>query len=175
MALIVILMDIHLSNSVIGGYLSNEVPNSVIGLIHLAGHKQTLRIHLHGNFLRDIAGCRIEFVNPVPESNESAVKKLIPQQDGFAGEMSASHRVNRMTRKNAPPLSPALQHSASGLKNLLFLEWFNPQNQRVIIQAWHWTLRVSSRRWEVPRELELLQLRAIRERRKQFLLSRKDR
>jgi hypothetical protein len=165
-------MDIHLSNSVIGGYLSNEVPNSVTGLIHLAGHRQPLRVQLQGNFLRDIAGCRIEFVNPVPDAKEAVLQKLIPQQDGFAGEMSASHRINHIARKNAPPVSPALKHSANGLKNLLFLEWFNEQEQRVIIQAWHWTLRVSSRRWEVPHEFELLQLRAIRARRRQFLLSR---
>jgi hypothetical protein len=167
-------MDIHLSNSVIGGYLTNEVPNSVTGMLHLAGHKQPLRLQLQGNFLRDIAGCRIEFVNPVPNAKESVMARLIPQQEGFAGEMSASHRINRMMRKSAPPVSPALEHSAEGLKNLLFLEWYNAQHQRVVIQAWHWTLRVSERRWEIPRELELIQLKAIRDRRRQFLLTGKN-
>jgi hypothetical protein len=168
-------MDIYLSNAVIGGYLTNEVPNSVTGLMHLAGLKQPLKIHLHGNFLRDIAGCRIEFVNPVPNAKEAVLEKLIPLQEGFAGEMSASHRITRMMRKSAPPVSPALEHSAGGLKNMLFLEWYNSQNQRVVVQAWHWTLRVSTRRWEIPRELELIQLRAIRERRRQFLLSGRSR
>jgi hypothetical protein len=168
-------MDIHLSNSVIGGYLTNEVPNSVTGMVHLAGHKHPLRVELHGNFLRDIAGCRIEFVNPVPHARDATMDKMIHQQDGYVGEMTASRRIERMMRKNAPPLSPALQHSADGLKNLLFLEWFNAQKQRIIIQAWHWTLRVSPRRWEVARELEVLQLRAIRERRRAFLLSRESR
>jgi hypothetical protein len=168
-------MDIHLSNSVIGGYLTNEVPNTITGMLHLAGHKQPLRLQLVGNFLRDIGGCRIEFVNPVPDAQNNIADQLIAHQTGFAGEMSASHRVNRMMRKNAPPMSPALEHSSGGLKNVLFLEWFNDQHQRVIIQAWHWTLRVSVRRWEVPRELELIQLRAIRSRRRQFLLARKSR
>lgn len=168
-------MDIHLSNSVIGGYLTNEVPNTVTGTLHLAGLKQPLRLQLVGNFLRDIGGCRIEFVNPVPDAESAVADKLIAHQGGHAGEMSASHRINRMMRKNAPPVSPALQHSSGGLKNLLFLEWFNDQQQRVIIQAWHWTLRVSVRRWEVPRELEVLQLRAIRSRRRQFLLARRSR
>lgn len=168
-------MDIHLSNSVIGGYLTNEVPNSVTGMVHLAGNKHPLRVELNGNFLRDIAGCRIEFVNPVPHARSSTTGQLSVHQDGHVGEMSASRRINRMMRKNAPPVSPALQHSADGLKNLLYLEWFNSQQQRVIIQAWHWTLRVSPRRWEVHRELELLQLRAIRERRRAFFLSRSER
>ena len=168
-------MDIHLSNSVIGGYLTNEVPNSVTGAVHLAGHKHPLRVQLQGNFLRDIAGCRIEFVNPVPNAKDSLQAKLIVHQEGHAGEMSASHRINRMMRKNAPPVSPALEHSSGGLKNLLFLEWFNSQDQRVVIQAWHWTLRVSARRWDIPRELELMQLRAIRDRRRQFLLEGKSR
>jgi hypothetical protein len=165
-------MDVHLSNSVIGGYLTNEVPNSVTGLVHLAGNKHPLRVELQGNFLRDIAGCRIEFVNPVPHARRTVLEQMKPQQDGFVGEMSASRRISRMMRKNAPPTSPALEHSAEGLKNLLFLEWFNNQDQRIIVQAWHWTLRVSTRRWEVPRELELMQLRAIRERRRQFLLGK---
>lgn len=168
-------MDIHLSNSVIGGYLTNEVPNLVTGMVHLAGLKQPLRLELQGNFLRDIAGCRIEFVNPVPNAKDSVIEKLIPQQSGFAGEMSASHRINRMMRKNAPPVSPALEHSAGGLKNLFFLEWFNAQHQRVIVQAWHWTLRVSAPRWEIPHELELIQLKANRERRRNFLLAGKTR
>jgi len=167
-------MDIHLSNSVIGGYLTNEVPNCITGMIHLAGQKQPLRVELQGNFLRDIGGCRIEFVNPVPEACPLATGKLDPQQQGFAGEISASHRVHRMLRKNAPPPSPALEHSTGGLKNMLFFEWFNVQHQRVIVQSWHWTLRVSSRRWEMPRELALLQLRQIRERRREFLLTRQS-
>ena len=167
-------MDIHLSNSVIGGYLTNEVPNVITGMIHLAGQKQPLRVELQGNFLRDIGGCRIEFVNPVPEACPLATGKLDHHQQGFAGEISASHRVHRMLRKNAPPVSPALKHSEGGLKNLLFFEWFNAQHQRVIVQAWHWTLRVSNRRWEMPRELALLQLRAIRQRRREFLLTRKS-
>ena len=175
MAVIVFTMDVHLSNSVIGGYLTNEVPNTVTGMLHLAGHQQPLKLQLVGNFLRDIGGCRIEFVNPIPDAESTVADKLIRHQAGFVGEMSASRRVNRMRRRNGPPVSPALQHSSGGLKNLLFLEWFNDQHQRVIIQAWHWTLRVSVRRWEVPRELEMLQLRAIRSRRRQFLLARGNR
>src|SRR5206468_4069184 len=132
------IMDIHLSNSVIGGYLTNEVPNSVTGIVHLAGRKQPLRVQLQGNFLRDIGGCRIEFVNPVPDASEAPLGTLSPDQEGFAGEMSASRRVTQMTRRNAPPIIPALSHSRDGLKNLIFLEWFNAQDQWVIVQAWHW-------------------------------------
>jgi hypothetical protein len=168
-------MDIHLSNSVIGGYLTNEIPNLVTGMIHLAGQKHPLRIQLQGNFLHDIAGCRIEFVNPVPDAKHSLDEKLEADQQGFSGEMSASRRINRMMRKNAPPVSPALQHSADSLKNLLYLEWFNTNGQRIIIQAWHWTLRVSPRKWDLPRDLELLQLRSIRQRRREFLLTRRTR
>ena len=175
MAVIVFTMDVHLSNSVIGGYLTNEVPNTVTGILHLAGHRQPLKLQLVGNFLRDIGGCRIEFVNPVPDAESAVTDKLIALQNGYAGEMSASRRINQMMRKSAPPVSPALSHSSGGLKNLLFLEWFNDQEQRVIIQSWHWTLRVSVRRWEVPRELELLQLRAIRSRRRHFFLTRGSR
>ncbi len=42
------------------------------------------------DFLRDIAGCRIEFVNPVPDSKGDLMEMLSPQQEGFVGEMSAA-------------------------------------------------------------------------------------
>ena len=168
-------MDIHLSNSVIGGYLSNELPNLVTGLIHLAGHKQPLRIELRGNFMRDIAGSRIEFINAVPGADPGVHDQLAALQTGTAGEMTASRRITHMLRRNAPPDSPALEHSAKGLKNLLFLEWFNDQQQRLMIQAWHWTLRVTAPRWVVLPEMEKLQRRAVRDLRRSYLLTRRGR
>lgn len=161
-------MLICLDSSIISGYLSNEVPGLVTGTLNLAGHSQPLRVELTGNFLRDIAGCRIEIQNPVPDANHRHIAALAPQQSGYVGQMTASHRVHHIPRSRkhaggvfAPP---------QGLKNLLVLEWFNKEKQRIIIQSWHLHLTVSAPRWQLSRQAELAQIRQNRERRKQFLL-----
>ena len=66
-------MIICLESSVLGGYLSNEVPGLITGLFHLAGRSTPMRIELEGNFLQDIAGCRVDFHNPCPEADTQAL------------------------------------------------------------------------------------------------------
>lgn len=160
-------MLICLDSSVISGYLSNEVPGLVTGLLHLAGQNRPLRVELNGNFLRDIAGCRIEMQNPIPDSNLRQTEKLSDYQRGFVGQMTASHRMLKAprSRKNAGPFP-----EPEGLKNMLFLEWFNGDKQRVLIQSWHLHLTVSAPRWQLSRPAELAQIRQNRARRRQFLL-----
>jgi hypothetical protein len=161
-------MLICLDSTVISGYLSNEVPGLVTGMLHLAGHDKPLRVELTGNFLRDIAGCRIEMQNPMPDANSRHVAALNQMQDGYVGQMTASYRVSHVprSRKNiGGAFSPP-----AGLKNLLFLEWFNRDKQRILIQSWHLRLTVSAPRWQLSRPAEMAQIRQNRERRKQFLL-----
>jgi hypothetical protein len=164
-------MLICLDSTLIGGYLSNEVPGLVTGVFHLAGQKRPIRIELTGNFLRDIAGCRIELQNPIPDANATHVAALTDLQQGYVGQMTASYRVNHVprSRKNAGGVFIAPQ----GLKNLLFLEWFNREQQRILIQSWHLHLTVSAPRWQLSKQAETAQIRQNRERRKQFLLGGK--
>ena len=68
-------MTLHLSSAVIHGHLSNEVPGLITGQLHLAGTTSPIQVELNGDFLRDIAGCRIEFANPLPEA--------LPHQPSF--------------------------------------------------------------------------------------------
>lgn len=160
-------MLICLDSSLISGYLSNEVPGLVTGMFHLAGQDRPLRIELTGNFLRDIAGCRLEMQNPIPEVNMRHVSKLADHQFGCVGQMTASYRVLKVprSRKQAGPFS-----EPQGLKNLLFLEWFNVEKQRVLIQSWHFHLTVSAPCWQLSTQAERAQIRQNRARRKQFLL-----
>lgn len=162
-------MILCLESSILGGYLSNEVPGLVTGILHLAGLKQPLRIELTGNFLRDIAGCRVDFHNPLPEGElDKVVRHLATHQNGFAGVMTASYRVARLPRRRnaAAQILP----DPEGLKNLLFFEWFNQEAQRILIQSWHLQLRVSAPRWQLSQEEEATLLRQSRARRKHFLL-----
>ena len=58
------------------------------------------------------------------------------------------------------------------MKNLIFFEWFNAEDQRILIQSWHLQLRVSAPQWRLSKEAETAQLRQNRARRKHFLLNR---
>jgi hypothetical protein len=122
---------------------------------------------LTGNFLRDIAGCRLEMQNPIPEVNAKQVAKLADHQFGCVGQMTASYRVLKVprSRKQAGPFM-----EPQGLKNLLFLEWFNVEKQRVLIQSWHLHLTVSAPGWQLSQQAERAQIRQNRARRRQFLL-----
>ncbi|HEY1053085.1 MAG TPA: hypothetical protein VGE39_25115 [Prosthecobacter sp.] len=167
-------MIICLESSILGGYLSNEVPGLVTGVLHLAGQNQPMRVELAGNFLRDIAGCRVDFHNPLPDLNEEQVKELAPLQHGYSGVMTASYRVAKLPRRRVQgggglSVLPTLP----GLKNLMFFEWFNQDRQRVLIQSWHLQMRVSAPRWQLSKEEEAALLRQNRARRKHFLLGRR--
>jgi hypothetical protein len=118
-------MIICLESSLLGGYLSNEVPGLVTGLLHLAGVSQPIRVEVVGNFMRDIAGCRVEFHNPLPNGRLADVACLSQTQTGFTGVMTASNRVAKLPRRRRSG-EQSLPDS-SGLKNLLSFEWFNPQ------------------------------------------------
>lgn len=166
-------MILCLESSVLGGYLTNEIPGLVTGMLHLTGQSKPVRIELVGNFLRDIAGCRVDFHNPLPEMNEAAVEAVHPLQNGHTGVMTASYRVAKMPRRRGGKVSSPFPEPA-GLKNMLFFEWFNQQGQRVLIQSWHLQLRVSAPRWQLTKDEESAQLRHSRARRKHFLLGQRQ-
>lgn len=168
-------MIICLESSLLGGYLSNEVPGLVTGLLHLAGRRTPTRIELEGNFLQDIAGCRVDLHNPCPEADPEVVDALQPIQTGHSGIMTGSYRVASLPRRRAARAGviSSLLADSPGLKNLIFFEWFNEQNQRVLIQSWHLHLTVSAPRWGLSREEERRLLRQNRARRRHFLLNHK--
>ncbi len=163
-------MIICLESSILGGYLSNEVPGLVTGVLHLAGQNQPVRVELVGNFLRDIAGCRVDFHNPLPNANEDHVDAIAPMQHGYSGLMTASSRVLKLPRRRSHSDTVITLPEPPGLKNLLFFEWFNQDHQRILIQSWHLQLRVSSPRWQLTKDEEAALLRQNRARRKHFLL-----
>jgi hypothetical protein len=165
-------MILCLESSLLGGYLTNEVPGLVTGMLHLAGVSQPMRIELVGNFMRDIAGCRVDFHNPLPNGDLDDVAWLTRTQTGFTGVMTASNRVAKLPRRKRSPNQ--LMADPEGLKNLLFFEWFNQQGQRILIQSWHLHLRVSAPSWQLSSEEESMQLRQARARRKHFLLSERS-
>jgi hypothetical protein len=160
-------MLLCLDSTIISGYLSNEVPGLVTGSLDLTGQDRPLRIELTGNFLSDIAGCRIELQNPIPKAHPDQLALLEDHQLGYVGQMTASHRVLKgpRSRRQAGPFT-----EPEGLKNMLMMEWYNRDQQRVLIQSWHLHLTVSAPRWRLSPQAEKAQIRQNRARRKQFLL-----
>ena len=168
-------MTLQLGSSIISGYLTNEIPGLISGSLNVAGLRDPLEVRLKGNFLRDIAGCRLDFTNPIPQSNPYFVSMLSDLQSGESGEMTASRRIIRALKATRPPKTYVAQAPKTALKNLLFLEWFNAQGQRIVIQSWHWQLKASVPIWQLPKDLEQDIIKQNRERRKKFLLeSRRD-
>jgi hypothetical protein len=167
-------MVICIESSVLGGYLSNEVPGLVTGMLHLAGQRQPMRIELTGNFLRDIAGCRVDIHNPLPEADATKIGAMELSQAGQTGVMTASYRVGKIARRKSTLVGGYALPEPPGLKNLLFFEWFNQQGQRVLIQSWHLQLRVSTPRWQLSKDAEMALIRQNRARRKHFLLGNKS-
>lgn len=165
-------MILCLESSILGGYLSNEVPGLVTGQLHLAGVGRAIRVELVGNFMRDIAGCRVDFHNPLPNADLDDVAWMSQTQVGFTGVMTASNRVSKLPRRRRA--GDTVLPDPAGLKNLLFFEWFNEQSQRILIQSWHLQLRVSAPVWPLSAEEDAQQLRQARARRKHFLLASKD-
>ncbi|MEZ5387345.1 MAG: hypothetical protein R3F13_17685 [Prosthecobacter sp.] len=168
-------MIICLESSLLGGYLTNEVPGLITGVLHLAGKSQPVRVELAGNFLRDIAGCRVDFHNPLPEANQTEVESISALQHGYGGLMTASYRVAKLPRRRSQTGLAKVLEPPPGLKNLLFFEWFNQDHQRILIQSWHLQLRVSSSRWQLTKDEEAVLLRQNRARRKHFLLGERGR
>ena len=164
-------MTFYLASSIISGRLSNEVPGLITGFLNVAGLRSPVSVELRGNFLRDIAGGQIEFSNPMPQANSEIVAQLADHQCGEAGEMTASRRIKQTLKQARPPQSYPVQIPRGSLKNMLFLEWFNQQEQRVVIQAWHWHVRAMPPVWLLPRELEQSLIKGNRARRKAFLLT----
>ncbi len=165
-------MVICLESSVLGGYLSNEVPGLITGMLNIAGQRQPVRMELSGNFMRDIAGCRVDLLNPLPDTDVDMLESFAPLQTGQAGVMTASHRAVQLPRRKSAMAAGYAIPDPTGLKNLIFLEWFNQDNQRILIQSWHLQLRVTAPRWSLSRDAETAQMRQNRARRKHFLLNR---
>lgn len=134
-----------------------------------------MRIELEGNFLQDIAGCRVDLHNPCPEADPAVVDALQPLQTGNSGIMTGSYRVASLPRRRAArsAISSALLMETPGLKNLVFFEWFNEEGQRILIQSWHLHLTVAAPRWGLSRDEERRLLRQNRARRRDFLLNHK--
>jgi hypothetical protein len=139
----------RLSKSVVRGELENRTPGRVRGRLWLAGRPDPIHLDLDGDCLRDLAGCRMVFTNARPQEGEPI--HLHDRQTGRVGDMTASRKVTipDVSAEEAARLAGAGQPIPGVCENALYLEWFSPQDGRVVIEGVGFDVRVSEAAWRM--------------------------
>ena len=143
----------RLHQSVIRGEIDNRVRGQITGRIWLVGRPEPLELRLAGNAERDLAGRRLEFINPSPVAEDFG--ELATRQTGVIGDCTASRKMK------VPDVPPPLQRDDLTAKkpgtwhceNNLILEWYSDVNGRVIIESFGYQLVISPEStWEMTTE-----------------------
>jgi hypothetical protein len=132
----------RVDEQVVRGELDNRVRGRVRGRIWFHGAAVPVELDLSGNPWRDLAGHRIEFVNPLPKPGGACGLDI--HQFGSVGDMTASRKVKvpdcspDELRQHLLQRTPFPWHWA----NSLYIEWFSEKNGRVVIEtaAFHLTI-----------------------------------
>jgi hypothetical protein len=158
-------MGWRIDESVIRGEIDNRTRDRVTGRIWFAGLAEPVELALEGNAWRDLAGRRLEFVNPVavkpPLSAEQAAG-LAQRQQGVIGDCTASRKVKvpEVTMEEFRELHRQRKPFPWHWGNSLYLEWFSTANGRVVIESASYLLTVSPDiAWDMTPEEEEAQRR----------------
>jgi hypothetical protein len=130
-------MALRLSTEILHGELDNRHPGRTTGILHIVGHKEPLTLDLVGNPWRDLAGHRAVFKNPSPGSAHEAASKLVHQQTGRVGDITASRKVKVLDcpLEEVPALHRENRPIPHHWANSLYLEWFSDTNGRIVAEA----------------------------------------
>lgn len=136
----------RLDEAVIRGELNAFARGVVTGRIWLAGREEPLELQLKGNPWRDLAGRRLEFVNPAPRVLP-IVGAIPARQHGLIGDLTASRRM-KVYRWAVP--GSTRNGQAWSWSNGLYFEWFNTADERMLIEAVTYRLKISPEAtWEM--------------------------
>lgn len=133
----------RIDEHVVRGEIDNRVRGRVVGRIWFAGCNEPITIDLIGNAWRDLAGRRLEFVNPEPKVG--LTEKFARVQRGTTGDITASRKV----RVPEIPLDQIGDYYAARKPfpwhwgNSLYFEWFSTANGRVVIESASYQLTIS--------------------------------
>ncbi len=119
--------------------------------------QEPLHIRLNGDCLRDIAGCRLEFSNPVATTT-TAVPELVQElrhtpHRFHAGDITFSRRVPDTDNRGA-------------LSNILYIEFFADDVKRILLEFSNVPYEISLPQWQQSREddnvQQVLNMEALR-------------
>lgn len=151
----------RIDEHVIRGEIDNRTRGRVTGRIWFAGRAEPVALDLTGNAWRDLAGRRLEFVNPEPKPG--LPDSFAMAQRGVVGDITASRKV----KVPEIPLDQIGEYYAARRPfpwhwgNCLYLEWFGERNGRVVIETPLFQLTVSPEiAWDMSEPEELEQRRA---------------
>ena len=147
-------MAFRIHDSVVRGEIDNRVKGVVRGKIWVEARAEPIALELKGNAWPDLAGCLLEFANPLPRTPHEHIATLNPIQHGGIGNLTASRKVRvfdvpleqaleMIRRKEKPP-----EHMA----NSLYLEWFSEANGRVVVESADYELKISAPEWRMTPE-----------------------
>ena len=153
-------MAIRLDKSIIRGEITNETQGRVTGRIWLLGKPDPIELNLTGNCLRDLAGCRLHFENPVPR-HDSAVTIVATLQTGVVGDMTASRksRIPTVSDEEIMDYVEAKLPIPTRVANCLYLEWFSDLNGRMVVESTDFKLEITTSRWTMTAAEDVLQTR----------------
>ncbi|MEO7799440.1 MAG: hypothetical protein ABIY47_17125 [Opitutaceae bacterium] len=132
-------IDEHL----VRGEIDNRTRGRVTGRLWFAGRPEPIVLDLTGNAWRDLAGRRLEFVNPEPRPG--LAESFAGLQRGTTGDITASRKV----KVPEIPLDQIGEYYAAKKPwpwhwgNSLYLEWYSTTNGRVVIESASYQLTVS--------------------------------
>ncbi len=145
----------RIDEHVVRGEIDNRVRGSVTGRIWFAGRAEAVELALKGNAWADLAGRKLEFVNPSPQPGLPG--SFAQKQEGSTGDITASRKV----RVPDIPLGEFDEYYAAKKPfpwhwgNSLYLEWYSRSNGRVVIETVAFELRiVGEPAWEMTAEEE---------------------
>lgn len=145
----------RIAESIVRGEIDNRVRGRVTGRIWLEGCEEPAELNLTGNCWRDLAGRRLEFTNPDPQS--AFVDPLALLHQGPVGDITASRKV----KVPDIPLGQIGEYYAAKKPfpwhwgNSLYLEWFNKNYGRIVIESASFDLKiVGEPAWEMTAEEE---------------------
>jgi hypothetical protein len=149
-------MALRINQAIISGWIDNTVPGITRGGIELVGMRRPLQLILKGNCFRDLAGTRLDFVNPDPRPQEDVIEALHNLHRGVVGDMTASEKVKSLliTQEEIVEYLEEKKQIPYEWKNGLMLEWYSLANGRVVIESTDFELKLSNHQWELDEEGE---------------------
>lgn len=133
------------------GTVDNTTPGTVTLTLACVGTDEPLVLTLEGDCLRDLAGCRLEFSNPLHigslRDKEETFLEIIRQRSEhlYIGDFTASRRLCDLDNKRA-------RH------NLLSLEIFDIDGGRILIESSSMEFAIGEHRWQMEPTDEYAQI-----------------
>ena len=147
-------MALRLDTAIINGWIDNTTPGITRGGLEVMGVARPVELILKGDCWRDLAGTRLDFVNPNPQPQDDVVGVLHSLQRGVVGDMTASQKVKSLliTQNEIVEYLEAERELPFEWKNCLCLEWFSIANGRLLVETTDLELKLSAHQWELDEE-----------------------